>query len=51
MCVYIYMFKVSMEGHNYEQAITDFEDCLAKRTAALPAGSRLVFVSEVNTGF
>ena len=30
-----------MEGHNYEQAIADFEDCLSKRTAALPAGSRL----------
>merc|ERR1719209_279716 len=29
-----------MEGHNYEQAIADFEDCLSKRTAALPAGSR-----------
>merc|ERR1719239_120804 len=32
--------EVSMEGHNYEQAIADFEDCLSKRTAALPAGSR-----------
>merc|ERR1719234_737806 len=31
-----------MEGHNYEQAIADFEDCLAKRTAALPAGSRSI---------
>ena len=31
-----------MEGHNYEQAITDFEDCLSKRIAALPAGSRYV---------
>merc|ERR1712181_183474 len=28
--------EVSMEGHNYEQAIADFEDCLAKRTVALP---------------
>merc|ERR1712172_51775 len=34
--------EVSMEGHNYEQAIADFEDCLAKRTAALPAGSRSI---------
>ena len=40
ICV-IKHFKVSMEGHNYEQAIADFEDCLSKRTAALPAGSRL----------
>ena len=40
-------FKVSMEGHNYEQAIADFEDCLSKRTAALPAGSRLVFFSSL----
>ena len=31
-----------MEGHNYEQAITDFEDCLSKRIAVLPAGSRYV---------
>merc|ERR1711887_362087 len=31
-----------MEGHNYEQAIADFEDCLSKRTAALPAGSRSI---------
>merc|ERR1712121_330929 len=34
--------EVSMEGHNYEQAITDFEDCLSKRIAALPAGSRSI---------
>merc|ERR1719430_899210 len=34
--------EVSMEGHNYEQAIADFEDCLSKRTAALPAGSRSI---------
>merc|ERR1719295_685268 len=34
--------EVSMEGHNYEQAITDFEDCLSKRTAVLPAGSRSI---------
>merc|ERR1719234_1790759 len=34
--------EVSMEGHNYEQAIADFEDCLAKRTTALPAGSRSI---------
>merc|ERR1711874_73741 len=34
--------EVSMEGHNYEQAITDFKDCLAKRIASLPSGSRSV---------
>merc|ERR1712168_1265843 len=34
--------EVSMEGHNYEQAITDFEDCLSKRIAVLPAGSRSI---------
>merc|ERR1719341_806785 len=31
-----------MEGHNYEQAIADFEDCLSKRIAALPSGSRSI---------
>lgn len=36
--------EVSMEGHNYEQAITDFKDCLAKRIASLPSGSRLGFL-------
>merc|ERR1711862_37021 len=34
--------EVSMEGHNYEQAITDFEDCLSKRIAVLPTGSRSI---------
>jgi len=34
--------EVSMEGHNYEQAIADFEDCLSKRIAALPSGSRSI---------
>merc|ERR1712055_803108 len=34
--------EVSMEGHNYEQAIADFGDCLSKRIAALPAGSRSI---------
>ena len=33
-----------MEGHNYEQAIADFEECLSKRIAALPSGSRLAFL-------
>lgn len=32
-----------MEGHNFVQAIADFEDCLSKRIAALPSGSRLVW--------
>merc|ERR1712055_789914 len=34
--------EVSMEGHNYVQAIADFEDCLSKRIAALPSGSRSI---------
>merc|ERR1712055_769671 len=34
--------EVSMEGHNYEQAIADFGDCLSKRIAALPSGSRSI---------
>ena len=36
--------EVSMEGHNYEQAIADFKDCLVKRIASLPSGSRLGFL-------
>merc|ERR1712112_110140 len=34
--------EVSMEGHNYEQAIADFEDCLSKRISVLPSGSRSI---------
>ena len=34
-----------MEGHNYVQAIADFEDCLSKRIEVLPSGSRLVTFS------
>merc|ERR1712243_451681 len=34
--------EVSMEGHNYVQAIADFDDCLSKRIAALPSGSRSI---------
>jgi len=37
-----FLGEVSMEGHNYEQAIADFEDCLSKRIAALPSGSRSI---------
>merc|ERR1712167_440088 len=34
--------EVSMEGHNFVQAVADFEDCLSKRIAALPSGSRSI---------
>merc|ERR1711875_43069 len=34
--------EVSMEGHNYEQAIANFEDCLSKRIDVLPSGSRSI---------
>jgi len=34
--------EVSMEGHNYVQAIADFEDCLSKRIEVLPSGSRSI---------
>merc|ERR1712121_91050 len=34
--------EVSMEGHNFVQAIADFEDCLSQRIAALPSGSRSI---------
>merc|ERR1712243_229856 len=34
--------EVSTEGHNYVQAIADFEDCLSKRIEVLPSGSRSI---------